>query len=127
MLNKFASLTLVLALTCTPGGPSALASTPSDPEPKPKPAEAPSESGVTTRHETKLNEELRAGVLRLVADAKAGKFASRPRLQIQPARSNNLSTKAKIAIGVAVAIVVLGLIVNHERKNFFNCKSRCVI
>ncbi len=126
MLKKFASLMLVFALICTLVGPSALASTPSDPESKPRAVGTSTESSPVTRSAAKLNEKLRADVRKL-ADARAGQVAPAARSQIQPARSNNLSTKAKVAIGVGIAVIVLALVVNHARKHFFDCKSRCVI
>ncbi len=43
--------------------------------------------------------------------AKAGKVAPAERPQIQPAKSNNLSKGAKIAIGVGIAIAVVVVIV----------------
>ena len=39
-------------------------------------------------------------MLKLVADAKSGRVIPATKSQIQPARSNNLSTRKKIAIGV---------------------------
>lgn len=126
MLRKFASLMLAIALVCTVGGTSASANTTSEPDSKSKMATS-SEPGTAAGKEENPNEKLRADVRKLVADARAGKVAPATRSHIQPARSNNLSTKAKVAIGVGIAVIVLALIVNHERKNFFNCKSRCVI
>ena len=46
-------------------------------------------------------------MVKLVADAKAGKVAPTERPQIQPAKSNNLSKRAKIAIGVGIAVTVV--------------------
>ncbi len=50
-------------------------------------------------------------MVKLVADAKAGKVVPTERPQIQPAKSNNLSKGTKIAIGVGIAIAVVVVIV----------------
>ena len=65
-------------------------------------------------------QNLRSSVLRLVADTKAGKVMPAERPQIQPAKSNNLSTTLKVEIGVGVAVVVLALIVKHARDHLFD-------
>jgi len=59
----------------------------------------------------KANAKLRASVLKLVRDAKAGKVAPAPRAQMQPRQSNNLSKGTKIAIGVGIAVAVIAIIV----------------
>ena len=109
MLNKFASVVLITALVCTLGGSSAFASNPSQPETKPALAETRSESGAT-RKEAQPNERLRADMVKLVTDAKAGKVAPSARPQIQPAKSNNLSKGTKIAIGVGIAVAVVAVV-----------------
>jgi hypothetical protein len=116
MLNKFASLVLVSALVCTLGGTSAFAYTPSDPESKARVVEGSRESGSAARTETKPNEKLRANMLKLVADAEAGKLKPAAKSQIQPAKGNNWSKGTKIALGVgiAVAAVAVFLIVRHK-------------
>jgi hypothetical protein len=111
MLNKFASLAVVIALVCTLGGTSAFANTPSDADAKSKLVETPSEVGGTAKNEAKPNEKLRADMLKLVADAEAGKVKPAARPQIQPAKSNNLSKGAKIAIGVGIAVAVIVVMV----------------
>ena len=113
MIRKFASLVLMFALICSLGI-SALA-TPSDLEPK-----ATATSSPATQPAAIPNEKLNAEIRKLVADARAGKLAPAAKSQLQPAKSSNFSTKAKVAIGVAVVVVVLALVVNHERKHFFD-------
>jgi hypothetical protein len=113
MIRKFASLVLMFALICSLGI-SALA-TPSDLDPK-----ATATSSPSTQPQETPNEKLNAGMRKLVADARAGKLAPAAKSQLQPAKSNNLSTKTKVAIGVVVAVVVLALVVNHERKHIFD-------
>lgn len=58
-----------------------------------------------------VNDKLRTDILKLLADAKAGKVAPAPRPQIQPRQSNNLSKGTKIAIGGAIAIAIVVTIV----------------
>jgi hypothetical protein len=109
MLKKFASLMLVFALICTLGT-FAFASTQSDPELDSVGVSAALGLSPVTRTKAKPNEKLRADMLKLVADAKAGKVALAERPQIQPAKSNNLSKRTKIAIGVGIAIAVVAVI-----------------
>ena len=59
----------------------------------------------------KPNEQLKNNMLKLVADAKAGKVLPAERPQIRPAKSNNLSKGAKVAIGVGIAAAVVAVIV----------------
>ena len=110
MLNKFASVVLITALVCTLGGSSAFASNPSQPDTKPVMTETRSESGAATKREAQPNEKLKADMVKLVTDAKAGKVAPAERPQIQPAKSNNLSKGAKIAIGVGIAVAVVAVV-----------------
>ncbi len=110
MLKKSMSFALAIALACALGGTSALANTPSDPEPKTMGTETPSKSVPATKNEAKPNEKLRADMLKLVADAKAGKMTRADRPQMQPAKSNNLSKRTKIAIGVGIAVAVVAVV-----------------
>ena len=120
MLNKLASIVLVTALVCALGGSSAFANSPSGPEAKPKAAET-SSAGATEKREIQPNTKLRADVLKLVTDAKAGKLRLAERPQMQPARSNNLSKGKKIAIGVGIAVAVVAIIVVvHTRNHLFD-------
>lgn len=126
MVTKFASVVLIVALVTTLGSASALARGLSDPEVSPEVPPTSSESGPMAKSESKASENLRAGVRKLVADAKAGKVAPAERLQLQPPASNGLSRRTKIAIGVGIGVVVLALIVVHSVNNI-ECKSRCVL
>jgi hypothetical protein len=54
---------------------------------------------------------LKSSVLKLVADAKAGKGLPAPKSQIQQVQGNNWSTGTKIAVGVAIAAAVIAVIV----------------
>jgi hypothetical protein len=115
MIKKVVSLVVTFALICSLAI-SALA-TPSDVEPK---VTATNTSSPASNLAAKRNEKLSADMRKLVADARAGSIAPAPRPQIQPAASNSFSTRAKVAIGVGAAVVVIALIVNHERKHFFD-------
>ena len=110
MIDKFASVVLITALVCTLGGSSAFASNPSQPDTKPGMAKTRSESGAATKEGAQPNERLRADMVKLVTDAKAGKVAPAERPQIQPAKSNNLSKGTKIAIGVGIAVAVVAVV-----------------
>ena len=114
MLNKFASMVVVVALVCTLAGIPAFANTPSEPKAKP--------GGTTDRPEAGsaadkvVNEKLRTEIRKLIADTKAGRdVVTVPRPQIQPPLRNNLSTGAKIGIAVGVAAVVVLLIFIKKR------------
>ena len=119
MLKKFLSLMLVSILSCSLGV-STFARSLSNPEENAKAAATSTEAGATAATELKSNEKLSADMRQLVADARAGKLAPAAKPQLEPAKSNNFSTKAKIAIGVGVAVVVVALLINHQRKHFFD-------
>jgi hypothetical protein len=121
MLNKIASVSLVIALICTLGGSFAFANAPADLEVKTKASEPLPEFTIVNKKDSQPNDKLRASMLKLVADAKAGKLVPSERSQIQPVKSNNLSKGQKIAIGVgiAAAVVVVILVVRHKREHLF--------
>lgn len=126
MLKKFATVMVVFALFCTLGVHTAFARGSSNPESKGKATDTASElvgpdkSGVAPIE--KPNGKLRADMLKLVRDAKAGKVMLPAKSQIQPAKSNNWSkgTKIAVGVGVAVAVVVLILVVKHEKDHFLD-------
>lgn len=126
MLKKFTSVTVVLALFCALCVHTAFARGLSDPETKNKAAESasapvgPGHSGVAPTE--KRNEKLRADMLKLVRDVKAGEAMLPAKSQIQPAKSNNWSkgTKIAVGVGVTVAVVVLILVVKHEKDHFLD-------
>jgi len=96
----------------------------SDPETKSKPAETPLDINTSVKREAaadhKRNEKLRADVEKLLSDAREGKVVLPERRQMKPAKSNNLSKGAKIAIGVGIAVVVIALIVKYQMNHFFD-------
>jgi hypothetical protein len=117
MLKRFASFAVVAALLCTLGGTSAFANTSTETDSK--------AGGTASRPDSNtgagkvVNERLRADMLKLVADAKAGKIVPPMRAQIQPRQSNNLTKGQKIAIGVGIAatIVVVIFLITSPRLN----------
>ena len=120
MFKKLASIVIITAIVGTLGGTSAFANNSSNPDVKTDSANVP--SGAPAKKEENLNEQLRNNMLKLVADAKAGKVAPVAKSQIQPARGSSWSKRTKIAIGVgvAVAVVVVVLVVNHARNHLFD-------
>jgi hypothetical protein len=117
MLKKFTSIAIVAALVY------ALAGTPTS-------------ATAQTRRDTKTlsplgieenqilsenlgaNQNLRADMVKLVADVRAeGKLVKVPAPQIQAPQRNNLSTGAKIAIGVAIAVAVVVVVLVAQRCN----------
>ncbi|HEV7682954.1 MAG TPA: hypothetical protein VGO68_12570 [Pyrinomonadaceae bacterium] len=120
MFKKLASAILVAAITCTIGGTSAFAANASDPSVKDDPAaRVPAEA--PEKEAAKPNEQLKTNLLKLVADAKAGKVRLPAKSQMQPVTGNNLSKGKKIAIGVGIAVIVIAVIVViHEKNHFFD-------
>ena len=115
MFKKLASVVIITAIVCTLGGTSAFAKNISNPDAKTDTANV--FSGALAKKEVKPNEQLKNNMLKLVADAKAGKVVPAAKSQIQPAKGNNWSKGTKIAVGVgiAAAVIVVILIVraNH--------------
>jgi hypothetical protein len=103
--KKLLSLTIVITiLTC-----ASFVRAANDTDPRLK-AEESKPAPTTKNREPESSEQLRSAMLKLVADAKAGRVTPAPKPQIQPARSNNLSTKAKVAIGIGIAVTVIVII-----------------
>jgi hypothetical protein len=113
MFKKLASVVITTALVCTLGGTAAVAKNTAPADEKADTARSLSE--VPAKEEVKPNEQLNKNMLKLVADAKAGKIAPAAKSQIQPARSNNWSKRKKIAVGVGIpiAVVVTFLVVKY--------------
>lgn len=123
MLNKLASVFLVIALICTTGAMSAFGQSASNTttelsleEDSPPPANP---------NEAQRNAKLKADVATLLKDARAGKVTPAAKSQIQPSKGNNLSKTAKIAIVVGIVLVVTAIIVYKSFE--YDCKSRCVL
>jgi hypothetical protein len=110
MKNRITSLPLVLLLIFTLCGSSTYAKTSSGDEVKPPDNAATKESASKQR-----NEKIRTDVLKLVADAKAGKVTPTLRPQ-QPKNSNSLSSAAKIGIVVGITVAVIAIIVIAKDK-----------
>lgn len=120
MLKKLTSMMITFAIVCTLGGTAAFGNSLLNPDAKTGTSEVP--AGAPAKKEVKPNEQLKNNMLKLVADAKAGKVAPVAKSQIQPAGSNHWSKKTKIAVGVgvAVAVVVTFLVVQHVRHHLFD-------
>jgi hypothetical protein len=119
MFRKLASLIAITAIVCTLAGRSAFAKNPPDLPVKDDPVNIQPEAA--TSKEAARNEQVKHGMLKLVADAKAGKVKPSPKSPIQPGSSNNLSKGKKIAIGVGIAVVVVAVIVFiHEKNHLFD-------
>src|SRR6185436_4806608 len=108
MLTRIASLILVVTLVTALCGTSALAKNTRNPDANTDAATGPSDAPGKERG--RPNEQLKNNMLKLVADAKAGKVAPAERPQIQPTKNNNLSKRTKIAIGVGIVIAVVAVI-----------------
>lgn len=111
MINKFASLALVIALVSTLGGSSVVANSPTKPGAIENVTVVLREIEISEKNRVHPNEKLKSDMVKLIADAKAGNVAPAERPQIQPAKSNSLSKGTKIAIGVGIAIAVIAVIV----------------
>jgi hypothetical protein len=111
MINKFASLALVIALVSALGGSSVVANSPTNPGAIENVTVVLREIEISEKNRVHPNERLKSDMDNLIAEAKAGKVAPAERPQIQPAKSNNLSKGTKIAIGVGIAIAVIAVIV----------------
>lgn len=126
MLTKCTSLCLIFALMTTLCLPSTFAQSVSPTTSELSPP-ADSTTPTTARNEGGSNERLKSGVATLLSDARAGKIAPAAKSQIQPAQSNSLSKKQKIAIvavGVVVALVITAIVIYKDLE--WDCKSRCV-
>jgi hypothetical protein len=120
MFKRLGSVVIITALVFTLGGTSAFANKISDPNERTDLPRITSEA--PSKEDVKRIDQLKHNMLKLVADAKAGKVAPAPKSQNQSANSNNWSKKTKIVVGVgiAVTVVVLILVVNHARNHFFD-------
>jgi hypothetical protein len=119
MFRKLASVIAITAIVCTLAGPSAFAQNPNDPPLKVDIGNVQPETAAS--REVARNEQLKHGMLKLVADAKAGKVKASPKSPIQPGTRNSLSKGKKIAIGVGIAVIVVAVIVFiHEKNHLFD-------
>lgn len=108
MLKKLTSTTLVAVLVSVLCPTSAFANHSTDLDLRTDPATVLSVA--PAKKVEKPNEQLKNNMLKLVADAKAGKVVPAAKSQIQPAQSNSLSKGKKIAIGVSIAAAVVAVI-----------------
>jgi len=121
MINRIASLVMVIALVFTVGTSAVRADTPKSPDTNGDAVVTLPAEPALEKKEAKPDEKLRAGLARLVADTKAGKGKLSGPSQFKPARGNNLSKGQKIAIGVGIAAAVVVVIaVLHVRRHMFD-------
>jgi len=121
MINRFASLVMVIALVFTVGTATVCADTPKNTDTSGNAVVTLPATPTSDRKEAKPDEKLRAGLVKLVADTKAGKGKLSPTSQFKPARGNNLTKGQKIAIGVGIAAaVVVVIVVLHVRRHLFD-------
>lgn len=107
MSKKLASIVIITAIVCMLGGTSAFANNSSNPDVITDTANVP--YSTPAKKEVKPNGQLKNNMLKLIADAKAGKVMLAAKSQIQPARSNNWSKGTKIAVGVGIAVAVIAV------------------
>jgi len=121
MINRFASLVLVIALVFSVASTAARAQTPKNTDTRANVVLTLPVSTTSARTETKPEEKLRGDLAKLVADTKAGKKKLAEPSQFKPARGNNLTKGQKIAIGVGIAAaVVVIILVVHARNHLFD-------
>jgi hypothetical protein len=107
MIRRLLSLGITVSLVCCLCALSVFGKTGSESTETLKPTSAPVKS------EAKANQKLKADVLKLTADAKAGKIVPRSPSPFQPAQRNNMSTGAKIAIVAIIAGTVFLIFAVH--------------
>ena len=113
MFKKLAASMLIAAIVITLGGSSAFAGKLSEPA-----GTTPAPTSDQNRTKSESSQKLRSAMDNLVSDTKAGKINIAERPQMQPAKSNNLSTTTKVLIGVGIAVAVIAIIViNHDRDS----------
>lgn len=120
MFKRFASVVLVIALVFMLSSTYARAETPKNTDTTGKPVPTLPASPTSSK-EAKPDEKLRASMVKLVADTRAGKGKLSAPSQFKPARGNNLSKGQKIAIGVGIAAAVVVVVVAlHIRRHLFD-------
>lgn len=107
MPKRLLSLGISASLVCCLCAISVFGKTHSDSTETLKPTSAPVKS------EAKANQKLKSDVLKLTADAKAGKIVPRSPSPFQPTQRNNLSKGAKIAIVAGIGALMFGIVAWH--------------
>lgn len=107
-MKRLTSICIVIVLVSFSGA-SVYARTTSDSSSSPKVSESAAKPGHSTG-EAKASEKLKADVMKLVADAKAGKLKSPPPQFPARTKRNNLSKGAKIAIVAGIGALIFGII-----------------
>jgi hypothetical protein len=126
MFLRIVSSIVVIALVLTLSGASALAGSTQDSSsnsPEKARSSTPTSSTTTapeTKPEARKDEKLKASMMKLVADTKAGKVVPAQRTQPPQSKGNHFSKTAKIAIGVGIAAVIIAIIVKYQMDHMFD-------
>jgi hypothetical protein len=113
MKAKFLSLVITIAMILSVGGVSVFGRSATDPKTAVEDAKTLPNSTAPAKEKAPGTNKLKGDMLKLVADAKAGKVA--PRAQHFPnTKRNNLSTGAKIGIAAAIGGLIFALIIIHQ-------------
>jgi hypothetical protein len=121
MSKKFASLVLVVTLVCTLCGPKLFAQNKQQPEAELSSVNDSPVLNSAVEKEAQRGARLKAGIQRLVADARTGKGLAVTDPQAQPAQSNSLSKTVKIGLVVGIALaVILIIVVVHAKNHLFD-------
>jgi hypothetical protein len=113
MKAKSLSLVVTIAMILSLGGAAVFARPTTDPKSVEDDTKTSPNPITRAGEKTPSTNKLKGDMLKLVADAKAGKVA--PRVQQFPnTKRNNLSTGAKIGIAAAIGGLIFALIVIHQ-------------
>lgn len=118
MIKKPVTVVTVIALLVALSGAAVFGKSRSDPDNPAAGSGEASSKAPSSKSEAKRDAKLKADMLKLLSDAKAGKVAPKP--QQFPNRSrNNLSTGAKIgiaaAIGGAIVLIIIYSVMNGDK------------
>ena len=116
MRSKLLSITIVIAIISTLSAGPAFARPANDALCAGDEASTSAASARSAAEKVDSNTKLKSDMQKLVADAKAGKVAPRPK-QVPSTKRNNLATAAKIGIIVGIAGIVIAIIAIHQANN----------
>lgn len=113
MRTRVLSFLIAVALISSISGASAFGRSGTEPKSAVEDAKALSNPKPPVSEKVPSTPKLKGDLLKLVADAKAGKVAPRAQ-QFPNTKRNNLSTGAKIGIAAAIGGLIFALIVIHQ-------------
>ena len=113
MKIRIFSLAIAIALISSVSGVSVFARSATEPKSAVEDVKTLPNPDPPAREKAPSTNKLKGDMLKLVADAKAGKVAPRTQ-QFPNTRRNNLSTGAKIGIAAAIGGLIFALIVIHQ-------------